>query len=92
MTYIENPKDLRDLNYNINLLIQRFNHDHTILCNDVKHTKEEIRQIYDKMGILEGSFVRIEEHMKANSKMWKFVFGLIGSVTALIGIGAIFSN
>lgn len=89
-TYIEDPKDLRDINFNIKTLIQKFNHEHTSMVRNVEDIGKKVVIIDEDVGTLKKSFSDFNSYLKGMNLMLKGIIGFIGLIATLIGIGALF--
>ena len=90
--YLNDPKDIRDLNQNISLLIQKVNHEQTSMNKDIKTTNKKVAKISDNFDIMSKGFTNHIITSEANSKMLKLILVIIGGVAALISIGAFVSG
>lgn len=86
--YITDPKDMRDLNQNVLLLIQKVNHEQTDMNKEIKATNVRVSSIEKNMKYIK----QLLENFKGASVAIKIIAGFIAVVGTLIGIGAAVSG
>lgn len=89
-SYVD-AKDLKDVNYNLKLLVQKYNHEHSVMVKDISKTKNDISQSKDDISGLRTAFTRFEAYAKGMKTMLSIILGIITVVGTLIGVGVVFS-
>lgn len=84
-------KDLKEMNFNMKLLIQKFNHEHTTLVEDIKQTNQKIIPMKKDLRFLKTEFTKFSSNINGMSVMLKLILGFISIVGTLIGIGVVLS-
>lgn len=84
-----NAKDLKDVNYNLKLLIQKFNHEHSNLVKDINKISKNSNKMELDIKFLKNGFVQFTANAKANKRMLGIILGIIGAVGTLVSIGAL---
>lgn len=79
-------KDLRDVNYNMGLLVEKFNHEHTRLVERVSGIEKAIKPIPS----IKTAIIEIKSDQKSNGRLLKTILIIISIVGGLLGIGAFF--
>ena len=76
--YIENPRDMRDLNQNMLLLIQKVNHEQSVMNEDICRTNKEVSGLKTNMD----KVLKLVENLKG----MKLAIGVIAGVISIIGV------
>lgn len=84
-------KDMKEMNFNMKLLIQKFNHEHSKTVEDIKQTKQELIPMKKDIRFLKSGFIKFNANINGMSIMLKIILGVITIVGTLIGIGAVIS-
>lgn len=90
MEYVE-AKDLKDINYNIKLLIQKFNHEHSNIVKDISKIKKDYIKTKEDISFLKMSFEKFLSHSKGMKTMLRMILAIITIIGTLITVGAIIS-
>ena len=86
-------KDLRDINHNMQLLIVKFNHEHTNITEKISSLEKNmgtVKQNVDKINNMEKDIVIIKEMKKSDGRWLKGLLGFITALGVIISIGAMF--
>lgn len=90
--YFDNPKDLKEMSFNIKLLIQKFNHEHSNSVEAIEDTKKDVKLLQRDLGIIKTGFIQFSSNIKAMNLMLKILFGIITAISTIVGIGAAVSK
>lgn len=90
--YIENPADLRDLNVNVKLLIQKFNHEHSNVVKDVANINSDIKLLKSDVDEVKSDFNAVKNNIKGMTLMLRILMSILSAIGVLIGIGVAVSN
>jgi len=84
-------KDFKDINYNLKLLVQKYNHEHTAMVKDIGKIKKDNSATNKDVGFLKTSITKIEGYAKGMKTMLTILLSILGAIGALVGLGVAFS-
>ncbi len=90
--YVADPKDFKEINFNIKLLVQKFNHEHSISVGEIKKTKKDVAILKKDVNEIKTGFKAFSDNIKGMSTMLKILMGIITVVGVVISVGAIVSG
>lgn len=90
--YFANPKDFKEINFNIKLLIQKFNHEHSNMSKEIQSTKKDVSTLKTDMRSIKTGFKSFSDNIRGMSLMLKIFMGILTVVGILISIGAVISG
>lgn len=90
--YIADPADVKEMGFNLKLLIQKFNHEHSNSVREIEATKKDVATLKTDVKEIKTGFKSFSDNIKGMSLMLKILMGIIGSAAALISIGALVSG